>query len=147
MAWVPLAAAVAGVFAMIAAPMWRSVPHPEGLVDGPPLPPLERVNPPADPASKSPEAAIKSMLKAAAEGDGQTFRKGMSRSLATMLKREGDDLTEPMRDFSRVAFKAVREQTGETASVVLERKDDPGREVIFQMIFEDGGWRLTEQGH
>jgi tRNA A-37 threonylcarbamoyl transferase component Bud32 len=147
MAWLPLAAAVAGVLAMLAAPMWRSIPHPEGLVDGPPLPPLEGVNPPADPGPGSPEAAIKSMLKAAAEGDGNTFRKGMSLSLADMLKREGDDLTEPLRDFSRVTFKAVREQTRDTAQVVLEREDDPGREVIFQMIFEDGGWRLTEQGH
>lgn len=147
MAWVPLAAAVAGVFSMIAAPLWRSVPHPQGLIDGPPLPPLERVGPPVSSGFGSPEAAIKSMLKAAAEGDGDTFRKGMSRSLADMLKGEGDDLTEPMRDFSRVTFKAVREQTSDSASVVLERKDDPGREVIFRMILEDGAWRLTAQGH
>ena len=87
------------------------------------------------------------MLKAAQVDDEPTFRHGMSRALAEMLRKEGDNIAEPLRDFRRVSYSSARTLTDTTAEVVLTSNDGKSPPVTFKMILEDGEWKLTVEGH
>jgi hypothetical protein len=115
----------------------------EMLLTGPPLPPLETAAPSYEAGFADPESMMKTMIKAAAEGDEKTFRKGMSRELAAQLKKEGDDLTEPLRDFRRIYVVAIHDRSEVRASVEIRASDKPDRREFLTVIFEGGSWRLA----
>ncbi len=92
-----------------------------------------------------PAEAMLKLLEAARNGNGRLFREGLSRSFVELLEKRG---LEPnnVGDFDGVRFIRADIVDSETAEVVVESNADPGRRFTFQMILEDGSWRLTEHG-
>jgi hypothetical protein len=140
LAWFAAAPVWVAALVMLVTPLWPSPAAGKNLISGPPLPPVEKPVP-------SPENAIRAMLKAAQVDDEPTFRHGMSRALAEMLRKEGDNIAEPLRDFRRVSYSSARTLTDTTAEVVLTSNDGKSPPATFKMILEDGEWKLTVEGH
>jgi hypothetical protein len=96
--------------------------------------------PPTAPAT--PQAAVEALLSAARDRDEKSFLAGMSRSFAAMAKRQPDGSVF-FGDFTRVTIARSRQLDETTANVVVRMIDDPAREVGFEMIYEEGGWKLN----
>ena len=97
----------------------------------------------------TPEEAMQAILKAARERDKQALRAGCSRSLQAIADDETHQLSEEFKSLRRLNFVRARTLNETTAEVILRSTDDEGkeREIPFQMIMEDGAWKLTEVGH
>jgi serine/threonine protein kinase len=98
---------------------------------------------PAPTASGTPQAAVEALLSAARDRDEKSFLAGMSRSFAAMVKKQSDGSVF-FGDFTRVTFARARQLDETTANVVVRMIDDPAREVGFEMILEDGRWKLNK---
>jgi serine/threonine protein kinase len=97
--------------------------------------------PPTAPAT--PQAAVEALLSAARDRDEKSFLAGMSRSFAAEVKKESDGSVF-FGDFTRVTFARARQIDETTANVVMRMIDDPAREVGFEMVLEDGRWKLNK---
>jgi tRNA A-37 threonylcarbamoyl transferase component Bud32 len=94
-------------------------------------------------ASATPQAAVEALLSAARDRDERSFLAGMSRSFAAEVKKESDGSVF-FGDFTRVTFARARQLDETTANVVVRMIDDPAREAGFEMILEDGRWKLNK---
>jgi hypothetical protein len=92
---------------------------------------------------ETPAEAIQKLLSAARERDLTTFQAGMSNSFASSLKTEPGG-SNSFGDFPNCEFARVRQIDEKTAHVIVRSIADKSREVVFQMILEDGHWKLNE---
>ena len=96
--------------------------------------------PPTAPAT--PQAAVEALLSAARDRDEKSFLAGMSRSFAAMVRQPDGSVF--FGDFTRVTVARARQLDETTANVVVRMIDDPAREIGFEMVLEDGGWKLNK---
>lgn len=134
---VPLLVFLAGTaIAVLTPPVKRDV-----VVDGPVLPPLAPVVPPAD--FSTPVTAARSVFDAARAGDLETLKRGMSRRNRAFLDaRDGWQLA-----MENLGQRTVVSASNYTSSVPNRRRihrEMRGGRGALDMLLEDGEWRLDE---